>query len=52
MSALYQAHALQQPSDQALLLAEIQLTRPLSPVMAEPIAALCHWANGRTVAVD
>ena len=52
VSALYQAHALQQPCDQALLLAEIQLTRPLSQVMAEPIAALRHWAAGRTVAVD
>ena len=52
VSALYQAHSLQQPCDHALLLAEIQLTRPLSQVMAEPIAALRHWAAGRTVAVD
>lgn len=52
IAALYQADALQRPCDQALLLAELQLTRPLSQVMAEPIAALRQWALGRTVPVQ
>ncbi|MBD9483803.1 AAA family ATPase [Pseudomonas sp. PDM14] len=49
VSALYAAQARQQPVDQALLLHNIQSTAPLSVVMAEDLAALRAWANGRTV---
>jgi SpoVK/Ycf46/Vps4 family AAA+-type ATPase len=49
VSALYEAHARNQPLDQALLLAEIGRTRPLSVVMSERIAALRDWAAERTV---
>ena len=49
VSALYEAHAQKQPLDQALLLAEIGRTRPLSVVMSERIAALRDWAAERTV---
>jgi len=49
VSALYEAHAQQQPLDQPLLLAEIGRTRPLSTVMAERVAALREWAAERTV---
>jgi hypothetical protein len=49
VSALYEAHAQKQPLDQALLLAEVGRTRPLSVVMSERIAALRDWAAERTV---
>ncbi len=49
VSALYAAQARQQPVDQALLLSNIQGTAPLSVVMAEDLAALRAWADGRTV---
>ena len=52
VSALYEAHAQKQPLDQALLLAEVGRTRPLSVVMAERVAALREWAAGRTVPAD
>ena len=49
VSALYAAQARQQPVDQAVLLSNIQGTAPLSVVMAEDLAALRAWADGRTV---
>lgn len=49
VSALYEAHARKQPLDQALLLAEVGRTRPLSVVMAERVDALREWAADRTV---
>ncbi|CAG0931087.1 MAG: ATP-dependent zinc metalloprotease FtsH [Rhodocyclaceae bacterium] len=49
VSALYEAHAQKLPLDQALLLAEVGRTRPLSVVMAERVAALRDWAADRTV---
>lgn len=52
VSALYAAQARQQAVDQSLLLSSLQSTSPLSVVMAEDLAALRAWANGRTVAAD
>lgn len=52
VSALYSAHAAQQPLSAALMLKEIQSTRPLSAVMAERIAELREWAADRTVPAD
>jgi SpoVK/Ycf46/Vps4 family AAA+-type ATPase len=49
VSALYAAQAQQQAVNQALLLQSIQGTAPLSVVMAEDLAALRAWADGRTV---
>jgi len=49
VSALYAAQAQQQTVNQALLLQSIQGTAPLSVVMAEDLAALRAWADGRTV---
>lgn len=49
VSALYAAQARQQSVDQTLLLNSIQSTAPLSVVMAEDLAALRAWADGRTV---
>jgi SpoVK/Ycf46/Vps4 family AAA+-type ATPase len=49
VSALYAAQARQQPVDQALLAHSLQSTSPLSVVMAEDLAALRAWAQGRTV---
>jgi hypothetical protein len=52
VSSLYAAHA--QHSDLATehLIDELGRTRPLSVVMSEKIAALRHWAAGRTVPSD
>jgi len=50
VSALYAAQARQQAVDQSLLLGSLQGTSPLSVVMAEDLAALRAWAQGRTVA--
>ncbi|MBX3604832.1 MAG: AAA family ATPase [Piscinibacter sp.] len=50
--ALYEAHALQRPLDDALLVQEIERTRPLSRVMAERVARLRAWAAERTVSAD
>ena len=52
VGGLYEAAANGTPLDTAILLAELQRTRPLSVVMAEPVAALRAWASGRTVAAD
>ncbi len=49
VSALYEAHARQQPLAAEHIAAEIERTRPLSVVMAEKVAALRAWATGRTV---
>ncbi len=49
VSALYEAHAAEQPVATGHIAAEIERTRPLSVVMAERISALREWAAGRTV---
>ncbi|MCG9745419.1 AAA family ATPase [Shewanella sp. Isolate8] len=49
ISARYTARAAEQSVSQALLLGELMKTRPLSVVMREKLAALRHWAQGRTV---
>jgi SpoVK/Ycf46/Vps4 family AAA+-type ATPase len=48
-AALYAARAQDAPLETAHVLAEIRRTRPLSVLMAEPVAALRAWAAGRTV---
>ena len=50
VAALYAAHADNQPLTTEHLQAEIAATRPLSVVMAEPIAELRQWAESRAVA--
>ncbi len=52
VSALYAAQARQQPVDQTLLLHELQVTSPLSVVMAEEVSALRAWAQERAVMAD
>ena len=52
VSALYAAHAQKKTLTTAHVLAEIERTKPLSVVMAEKIALLRQWAEGRTVACD
>lgn len=52
VSAVYAAQAQQRQVDQAMLLDCIRTTSPLSVVMAEELAALRHWASGRTVCAD
>ena len=52
VSALYAAHAQGQHLATGHILAELQLTHPLSVVMREQIEGLRQWANGRTVPVD
>ena len=52
VSALYEAHAQQARLATQHILEAIEGTRPLSVVMAEDIAALRHWASGRTVSCD
>jgi SpoVK/Ycf46/Vps4 family AAA+-type ATPase len=52
VAALYASHAAGQTLSTAQLIAEFQRTRPLSVVMAEPIAALRQWAQDRTVPVE
>ncbi|AYC31354.1 AAA family ATPase [Pseudomonas cavernae] len=52
VSALYAGQARQQAVDQALLLNSIKGTAPLSVVMAEDLARLRAWAQGRTVGAD
>jgi SpoVK/Ycf46/Vps4 family AAA+-type ATPase len=49
VAALYAAHACGEALGTAHVLAEFQRTRPLSVVMAERVAALRAWAEGRTV---
>ena len=52
VAALYAAHAQKKSLTTEHVLAEIQRTKPLSVVMAEKIALLRRWAEGRTVACD
>ncbi|MBA1273410.1 AAA family ATPase [Stutzerimonas azotifigens] len=49
VSAVYAGQAQQRSVDQAVLLGCIRATSPLSVLMAEDLAALRHWAHGRTV---
>jgi SpoVK/Ycf46/Vps4 family AAA+-type ATPase len=52
VAALYAAHAQKAPFVSRHVLDAIRDTRPLSVVMAEDIATLRLWAQGRTVACD
>jgi len=52
VSALYAAHAKDQPLSTEHLQQEIQQTKPLSIVMSERVTALRQWAEGRTVPCD
>jgi ATP-dependent 26S proteasome regulatory subunit len=52
VSALYAAHAMNQPLSSAHIQREVQQTKPLSTVMHERISALRAWAEGRTVPCD
>jgi SpoVK/Ycf46/Vps4 family AAA+-type ATPase len=52
VSAVYAAHAENQPATAHHVLDEIRATRPLSVVMAEKIAALRLWAKDRTVRAE
>ena len=52
VSSLYAAHAKQEALDTRHIISEIELTRPLSVVMAERISAMRQWAEGRTVSCD
>ncbi|MFP5307561.1 MAG: AAA family ATPase [Gammaproteobacteria bacterium] len=52
VGSLYEAAGRKAALDTALIQEELQRTRPLSVVMAEPIAALREWARGRTVPAD
>ncbi|MGH8193335.1 MAG: AAA family ATPase [Woeseiaceae bacterium] len=52
VSALYAAHGRREPLATQHLLEAVRNTRPLSIVMAENVAALRHWAAGRTVPCD
>jgi AAA+ superfamily predicted ATPase len=49
VSAVFAARARELPLNDQLLLAQVHETRPLSVVMAEQVAALRGWADGRTV---
>jgi len=50
VAALYAAHAEGEPLSTDHLMSELELTRPLSVTMAEPIAELRKWAESRAVA--
>ncbi|HSN70869.1 MAG TPA: AAA family ATPase [Steroidobacteraceae bacterium] len=52
VSAIYAAHAADEPVTGRHVLSEIRSTRPLATVMAERIGALRTWADGRTVPAD
>ena len=52
VGALYEARAAGRPLATQHLLAEMKNTKPLSVVMAEKIAWLRGWAEGRTVKAD
>lgn len=52
VSALYAAHAQRKSLTTEHVLAELQLTHPLSVVMNEQITRLRQWADGRTVPCD
>jgi SpoVK/Ycf46/Vps4 family AAA+-type ATPase len=49
VSALYRARSASQETTTELIVDEIAKTSPLSKVMAEKIASLRQWAEGRTV---
>lgn len=49
ITGLYRAHSEQKSLDMAMLETAISSTQPLSVVMAEQIAELRNWAEGRTV---
>ncbi len=49
VASLYEAHHQERPVDQAMLLAELARTRPLSVLMAEDVAELRSWARERAV---
>lgn len=52
VSALYTAHTQDRPLTDKDILAELEMTRPLSVVMKEKIDYLRHWASERTVPAD
>jgi len=52
VAAMYAAFAQKREVATADLLAELKATRPLSVVMAEKVAALRAWAEGRCVRAD
>jgi len=52
VSAVYSAHATNEPVEAKHVLQEIEATRPLSIVMEEKIAELRAWAAERTVSAD
>jgi SpoVK/Ycf46/Vps4 family AAA+-type ATPase len=52
VSALYAAHAMNEPLASQHIQREIEHTQPLSIVMQERIGALRAWAEGRTVPCD
>jgi len=52
VAATYAAHDGGRPADGSDVLAEARATRPLSAVMAEPVARLRAWAAARTVPAD
>lgn len=52
VAATYAAHDGGRSPDAADVLAEARATRPLSAVMAEPVARLRAWASTRTVPAD
>ncbi len=52
VSALYSAHAMNEPLASDHIRREIEQTKPLSTVMHEQISALRAWADGRTVPCD
>ena len=49
VSSLYSACAANEPLSQQHLVAELGATVPLSVTMAEPLARLRHWCQGRAV---
>ena len=52
VAALYTTHAQGKRPDAAAIARELAATRPLAVVMAEQVAALRAWAQGRTVRAD
>jgi SpoVK/Ycf46/Vps4 family AAA+-type ATPase len=52
VSAIYSAHAADDPISTELLEHEISNTRPLSILMEEKIEALRQWSQGRAASVD
>ncbi|HET7732146.1 MAG TPA: AAA family ATPase [Usitatibacter sp.] len=52
VAGAYAAHSEKSPLESRHVLQELGATRPLAVVRAEHVAALRHWADGRTVAAD